>query len=127
MNVYKAQIAPCAPTDILRKTHAWKALTQFFQSEMRPFTDEIRARGEDVKEEFGFAKAQSDSTEQSLQAAEREEAVNGRKQISSWFSESKQNLQTLGYEGRNQAAGRSPTMSSPRVAGSDLKFRSKAT
>lgn len=89
---------------------------------MRPFTDEIRAMGEDVKEEFGLAKAQSDSTEQSLQSLEREEAANGRKQISSWFSKSKQNLQTLGYEGRKQAAGKSLTISSLRVAGSDFKI-----
>ncbi|KPM39248.1 hypothetical protein AK830_g7313 [Neonectria ditissima] len=87
------------------RSHAWKALTQSFQSEVRSFVDDIKAKAEAVGQEIQLAKAQADHTEQKCQAEERKEAATSRKQLSSWFSKSKAELVRIEEKEKKQTAG----------------------
>ncbi|RKL44968.1 hypothetical protein BFJ72_g3618 [Fusarium proliferatum] len=64
-----------------------KAITQSFQSELRRYVEDIRAKAEEVQGDIHLAKAQCDREEQQLQTTERKEATDHRKRFRAWAAE----------------------------------------
>ncbi|KAG4258041.1 hypothetical protein FPRO03_02996 [Fusarium proliferatum] len=69
------------------KNQILKAITQSFQSELRSYVEDIRAKAEEVQGDIHLAKAQCDREEQQLQTTERKEATDHRKRFRAWAAE----------------------------------------
>ncbi|KAH7168411.1 hypothetical protein DER46DRAFT_552130 [Fusarium sp. MPI-SDFR-AT-0072] len=69
------------------KNQLLKAITQSFQSEIRNYVDDIRAKAEEVQGDIQLVKAQCDREEQQLQMTERQEATDHRKRFMAWAAE----------------------------------------
>nr|XP_036581868.1 nacht domain protein [Colletotrichum truncatum]KAF6790425.1 nacht domain protein [Colletotrichum truncatum] len=100
---YQAAVIKCCSHILIATRRPWKkqllvVLSQSFQSEMRPFIDDIRLKAKDVKGEIALAKAQADHQEQVSQAEERRQAGKTRKELGKWFSQSGQEMQGLRRE-----------------------------
>lgn len=71
----------------LVKNQILKAITQSFQSELRTYVEDIRAKAEEVQGDIQLVKAQCDREEQQLQTTERKEATDHRKRFRAWAAE----------------------------------------
>lgn len=89
------------------KKQALKVLTQSFQSEIRPYVDNIKSKAENVKQEIQLAKVKSVNEEQHLQSEERKEAASSRKQILTLFSKSRAEIGRHEEQGKKRAEGKS--------------------
>ncbi|KAF5647479.1 hypothetical protein F52700_1339 [Fusarium sp. NRRL 52700] len=69
------------------KNQILKAITQSFQSELRSYVEDIRAKAEEVQGDIQLVKAQCDREEQQLQMTERKEATDHRKRFRAWAAE----------------------------------------
>ncbi|KAG5773051.1 hypothetical protein H9Q73_012286 [Fusarium xylarioides] len=69
------------------KNHILKAITQSFQSELRSYVEDIRAKAEEVHGDIQLVKARCDREEQQLQTTERKEATDHRKRFRAWAAE----------------------------------------
>ncbi|KAF9768249.1 hypothetical protein IL306_014477 [Fusarium sp. DS 682] len=87
------------------KAQILKAITQSFQSEIRNYVENIRAKAEEVKGDIELAKAQCDRDEQQLQTLERQEATNHRKRLLAWTSKSTTEIEVLKAQRRRNELG----------------------
>ncbi|KAF4958429.1 hypothetical protein FGADI_2351 [Fusarium gaditjirri] len=85
------------------KNQLLKAITQSFQSEIRKYVEDIRARAEEVQDDIQLVKAQRDHEEQQLQTTERQEATNHRKRLLAWTSKSTTEMEALQAQRRRNA------------------------
>ncbi|KAG5790870.1 hypothetical protein H9Q69_010065 [Fusarium xylarioides] len=69
------------------KNHILRAITQSFQSELRSYVEDIRAKAEKVHGDIQLVKARCDREEQQLQTTERKEATDHRKRFRAWAAE----------------------------------------
>ncbi|KAF4435897.1 hypothetical protein F53441_13405 [Fusarium austroafricanum] len=86
------------------KTQIIKAITQSFQSELRSYVDDIRAKAEGVQGDIQLAKAQCDREEQQLQSVERQEATDHRSSLLAWTSKFSADMQTLEAQRKQNTA-----------------------
>nr|RBQ92847.1 hypothetical protein FVER53263_01723 [Fusarium verticillioides] len=77
------------------KNQLVKAITQSFQSELRGYVEDIRAKAEEVQGDIQLAKAQCDRLEQQLQTTERQDASNHRKRLMAWTSKATGEMEAL--------------------------------
>ncbi|KAF5964990.1 vegetative incompatibility protein het-E-1 [Fusarium bulbicola] len=76
----------------------WKAITGSFQTELKTYVDNVKAKAEDAQCEIELAKAQADYQEQQQQTKERQNASDYRQQLSAWatkYSAAMKDLQDL--------------------------------
>ncbi|KAF5560434.1 heterokaryon incompatibility protein het-E-1, partial [Fusarium phyllophilum] len=76
----------------------WKAITGSFQTEIRTYVEDVKAKAEDAQCEIELAKAQADYQEQQQQTKERQNASDYRRQLSAWatkYSAAMKDLQDL--------------------------------
>ncbi|KAF5585825.1 hypothetical protein FPANT_7379 [Fusarium pseudoanthophilum] len=77
------------------KNQILKAITQSFQSELRSYVEDIRAKAEEVQGDIQLVKAQCDREEQQLQTTERQDASNHRKRLMAWTSKATGEIEAL--------------------------------
>ncbi|RBR11157.1 hypothetical protein FVER53590_01723 [Fusarium verticillioides] len=77
------------------KNQLVKAITQSFQSELRGYVEDIRAKAEEVQGDIQLAKAQCDRLEQQFQTTERQDASNHRKRLMAWTSKATGEMEAL--------------------------------
>ncbi|KAH0440651.1 hypothetical protein CcaCcLH18_02321 [Colletotrichum camelliae] len=97
---FQTAIIRCCSQIVLATRRPWKqqllaALSQSFQTEMRPLVDDIRASAKRVMEEVELAQAQATHQEQVLQSQERQMAGKSRREVSRWFAKSDKDIQKL--------------------------------
>ncbi|KAF5602530.1 hypothetical protein FPCIR_1871 [Fusarium pseudocircinatum] len=76
----------------------WKAITGSFQTEIRTYVENVKAKAENAQCEIELAKAQADHQEQQQQTKERQSASDYRQQLSAWatrYSAAMKDLQDL--------------------------------
>ncbi|KAG5752155.1 hypothetical protein H9Q70_005209 [Fusarium xylarioides] len=76
----------------------WKAITGSFQTEIRTYVENVKAKAENAQCEIELAKAQADYEEQQQQTKERQNASDYRQQLSAWatkYSAAMKDLQDL--------------------------------
>jgi len=71
---------------VLVKSQLWHAIAQSFQTELRTYVEDIRAKAENVQRDIELVKAKFDRDEQQLQTKERKEASDYRKHLMAWTS-----------------------------------------
>ncbi|KAM0187004.1 hypothetical protein ACHAPA_002872 [Fusarium lateritium] len=81
-----------------------KALTNSFQTEIRSYVEDIRAKAENVQAEIGLTKARYDREEQELQTKERQDATDYRKRLLAWTSRSNNEMEALQAQRMRNAA-----------------------
>ncbi|WKT47235.1 hypothetical protein QSH57_012140 [Fusarium oxysporum f. sp. vasinfectum] len=86
------------------KNQLLKAITQSFQSELRSYVEDIRAKAEEVQGDIHLVKAQCDREEQQHQNTERQEATNHRKRMLAWTSKSTIEMEALHVQRRRNAS-----------------------
>ncbi|KAH7227560.1 hypothetical protein BKA60DRAFT_123301 [Fusarium oxysporum] len=86
------------------KNQLLKAITQSFQSELRSYVEDIRAKAEEVQGDIHLVKAQCDREEQQHQNTERQEATNHRKRMLAWTSKSTIEIEALHVQRRRNAS-----------------------
>ncbi|PCD32692.1 hypothetical protein AU210_008935 [Fusarium oxysporum f. sp. radicis-cucumerinum] len=86
------------------KNQLLKAITQSFQSELRSYVEDIRAKAEEVQGDIQLVKAQCDREEQRHQNTERQEATNHRKRMLAWTSKSTTEMEALHVQRRRNAS-----------------------
>jgi hypothetical protein len=87
------------------KNQLVKAITQSFQSELRGYVEDIRAKAEEVQGDIQLAKAQCDRMEQQLQTTERQDASNHRKRLMAWTSKATGEMKGLQAQRRRNESG----------------------
>ncbi|KAM0226491.1 hypothetical protein ACHAQD_000413 [Fusarium lateritium] len=86
------------------KSKLLKALTNSFQTEIRSYVEDIRAKAENVQAEIGLTKARYDREEQELQTKERQDATDYRKRLLAWTSRSNNEMEALQAQRMRNAA-----------------------